>query len=226
MPLVDASLAFAEELEQRDAALAERLALLGDLGLRVDDLRAQVERLGRFLDRLPAELAQLDVTRAQAEGDLAVARTALERARHSSERARGEDAVAAARKYEARAATDARTREERRTRLAARREGLEQEADAADAGSRSLEAQAHELAAELERAPRVTRPDPPVGGLDGLREWGSRAHAAVFVARSGLETEREQVVREANELAGSVLGEPVYATSVAAVRRRLEERLP
>ncbi|MBA3788673.1 MAG: hypothetical protein H0X21_08270, partial [Actinobacteria bacterium] len=56
-------------------------------------------------------------------------------------------------------------------------------------------------------------------------EWVSRAHAAVFVARSGLETERERVVREANELAASVLGEPFSATSVDVVRKRLEQRL-
>ena len=67
-------------------------------------------------------------------------------------------------------------------------------------------------------------PEPPGPGIEGVLEWAARAHAAVFVARSGLETERERVVREANELAASVLGEPLYATSVALVRQRLEER--
>jgi hypothetical protein len=47
----------------------------------------------------------------------------------------------------------------------------------------------------------------------------------VLVARGGLETERERIVREANELASSVLGEPLYTASVAVVRRRLEEQL-
>jgi hypothetical protein len=71
----------------------------------------------------------------------------------------------------------------------------------------------------------VAAPEPPGPGIAGVLEWAASAHAAVLVVRSGLETERERVVREANELASSVLGEPLYATSVAAVRRRLEGRL-
>ena len=71
----------------------------------------------------------------------------------------------------------------------------------------------------------MAAPDPPERGLDGLADWGARAHAAVFVARSGLETERGRVVREASELAASVLGDPLAATSVAGIRERLEERL-
>ena len=85
---------------------------------------------------------------------------------------------------------------------------------------------AHGGHTELESAPRVAHPEPPAPGIEGVLEWAARAHAAVFVARSGLETERERVVREANELAASVLGEPLYATSVALVRQRLEERAP
>jgi hypothetical protein len=43
----------------------------------------------------------------------------------------------------------------------------------------------------------------------------------VFVARSGGIREREAVVREANELAAAVLGEPVAGASVASVVARL-----
>jgi len=222
---VDASLAFAAELEQRDAALAERLADLADLGRRVDEIRAEAEQLGRFLARLPLDRTQLDAALADAERDREAARTALEQARRPVERARGEEAAATARRHEAHAATDVRTTEERRSRLVARRKELEREADAAAAAAQSLAARGRELAAELETTPRVAGPEPPAPGLDALADWGSRAHAAVFVARSGLETERERVVREANELAASVLGEPLYATSVSLVRERLEERL-
>ena len=45
------------------------------------------------------------------------------------------------------------------------------------------------------------------------------------MARAGLEAERERIVREGNELASSVLGEPLYTASVAQVRKRLEEAL-
>jgi hypothetical protein len=222
---VDASLAFAAELEQRDAALAARIAHLGELGRRVDEIRAKAEQLGRFLERLPLDRKQLETALADAERDREAARTALDEARRAVKRARGESAAATARRHEAHAASDVRTTEDRRGRLVARREELEREADAAAAGSQSLAAHSRELAAELEAAPRVAGPEPPASGLDALADWGSRAHAAVFGARSGLETERERVVREANELAASVLGEPLYTTSVAVVRERLEERL-
>jgi hypothetical protein len=59
-------------------------------------------------------------------------------------------------------------------------------------------------------------------GLDGIDEWGSRVAAALLVVRSGLDTERERLVREANELAASVLGDRDVGTSVALVRARLE----
>jgi len=49
--------------------------------------------------------------------------------------------------------------------------------------------------------------------------------AALFVVRGQREGERERLVREANELGGSVLGEQVAGASVALVRRRLEEAL-
>jgi len=222
---VDASLAFAAELEQRDTVLADRIGLLVDLGRRVDEIRAQAERLGQFLERLPRDRQQVETTLADAERELEAARTAHNQARRALERARSEDAAATARRREAHAATDVRTTEERRGRLIARREELEQATAAADTEARSLDARGRELAAELEAAPRVAGLAPPTAALDGLAEWVSRAHAAVFVALSGLETERERVVREANELAASVLGEPFSATSVAVVRKRLEERL-
>lgn len=222
---MDASLAFAAELEQRDAALAERHADLAGLGRRVEAIRAEAEQLSRFLGRLPVEREQLDGTLADAERDLEEARKALEQVRRTVARARGEGAAAAARRHEAHAETDVRTTEDRRIRLIARREALERNAEAAAADSQSLAARGRDLAAELEAMPRVAGPEPPAPGLDALADWGSRAHAAVLVARSGLATERELVVREANELAASVLGEPLSATSVAHVRERLEERL-
>jgi hypothetical protein len=62
---------------------------------------------------------------------------------------------------------------------------------------------------------------PPAAGLGGVVAWAVAARAAVFVARSGGIREREAVVREANELAAAVLGEPVAGASVASVVARL-----
>ena len=221
---MDASLAFAVELEERDAALIDRLTLLVDLARQVDETRARAVQLGRFVERLPRDREQLAATLAEAERDLDTAAQEHAQARREVERARGEDAAATARRHEAHVATDTRTAAERRARLVARRDELDRAELAAAEEIRVLDERGRELAAELDAAPRVASPEPPEVGLLGLADWGARALAAVFVARSGLETERERVVREANELAASVLGEPLYAASVAAVRERLQER--
>ncbi|MCP9486727.1 MAG: hypothetical protein MSC30_12765 [Gaiellaceae bacterium MAG52_C11] len=223
---MDTAVAFAAELEQRDAALAERLAFLVELGRRVDETKVRAEQTGGFLERLPRDRERLEATLAESERNLDAAQTELAEARRAVERARSDDAKANAGRRDANATTDVGAAEERRAQLAARREELEREEAAAVDEIRELDLQARVLAMELETAPRVAAPDRPAAGLDGLVDWASRAHAAVFVARSGLETERERVVREANELAASVLDEPLYATSVALVLERLEERFP
>jgi hypothetical protein len=43
----------------------------------------------------------------------------------------------------------------------------------------------------------------------------------LLLVRAGLAAEREAVVREANELGSSLLGEPLGATTVARVRERV-----
>src|SRR5205807_250420 len=49
--------------------------------------------------------------------------------------------------------------------------------------------------------------EPPAPGLAAVLDWSSRARGAVFVARGGLEQERERIVREAQELGATFLGE-------------------
>ena len=74
---------------------------------------------------------------------------------------------------------------------------------------------------------RVTeaRATAPGMTLDEVEEWGARVRSALFVARGTLETERERIVAEANALGTAVLGESLGRSSVAVVRRRLEESL-
>ena len=83
------------------------------------------------------------------------------------------------------------------------------------------------MAAEIRccRGSPTARRDDPGETLDGIDEWGARVRSSLFVARGTLETERERIVVEANALAAAVLGESLGASSVAVVRRRLEERL-
>ena len=223
---MDPRLDFARELERRDEAVAERLDALARLGAEIDRIRARATAIGEFFARLPAERDQAARAREDAESALHAARRAeyeaaaqVESARGDDERARAEGALAAAR-------ADVRAAEERRQRALDRGASLEQEADQLEAEARDVERAAAEAAAALADAPRVSATAPPAEGLDEVLAWGARAHAAVLVARGGLEGERERIVREANELASSVLGEPLYASNVASVRKRLEERLP
>jgi hypothetical protein len=62
----------------------------------------------------------------------------------------------------------------------------------------------------------------PGEGPAALVEWASRAHAALFVASGSVDTQRERVIREANELATAILGEPTYGSTVAQARARVE----
>jgi hypothetical protein len=84
---------------------------------------------------------------------------------------------------------------------------------------------AAQIAAELARAPRIAEGPglEPGTSLAELEEWGLLVRSTVLVARGGLEADREQLVVEANALAAGVLGDQLGASSVAVVRRRLEQ---
>jgi hypothetical protein len=110
-------------------------------------------------------------------------------------------------------------------RTSGRRAALEREAEEAQGRAAELAAAAAAASRELEAAPRVRLAVAPGGELEDVVDWAARAHAAILVARSGLETERDRIFREANELGSSVLGEPLQSTNVTLVRRRVEERL-
>ena len=222
---MDARLAFAVELEQLDATLAGRIGELGELSAEVERIRARAAGIRSLLADVPAERAHLDEADAEAARLLAQATAAAAEAAATLAGARGADSRAAAHAASGRAEAVVRSEEERRDRLAGRRARLEQEAEQLAAEAVDLERQARELAGLLGRSPRVSSIAPPAPGLDRLVDWGARAHAALLVARSGLESERDRIVREANELAASVLGEPLHTASVAHVRRRLEAEL-
>ncbi|MDQ3891244.1 MAG: hypothetical protein M3312_11945, partial [Actinomycetota bacterium] len=63
----------------------------------------------------------------------------------------------------------------------------------------------------------------PGPGLAGVSTWATSARAALFVARGGLVSEREAVIRQANELGALVLGEPLTSATPSLVARRIEE---
>jgi cell division septum initiation protein DivIVA len=118
---------------------------------------------------------------------------AREHARHAVERALDHIAVA----------------QSRLDRAEAARDGLEREVDELP----------RELEALAERA-RSTPQTPQLGG--SLVDWASRAHAETFVAAGRIDTERERIIREANELASMLLGEATYGSTPAQALARVE----
>ena len=169
----------------------------------MEELRRQAEALAGRLIRLPAERGRLATACAAAEDVVRAARRELEQA--------GEDEVAAARHGLERAQAGLDD-------VDAAAAALERDAAAAEAGRERLETgvrAAAERLAGLERVHPVAAPRP---GLAGVLDWSSRARAAIFVARSGLEQERERVVREAEELGASLLNEQIYTVKALADR--------
>jgi len=216
-----------EELARADEQHARALAELDELAAPTAGIRSDSDRLARFLEEAPTEARRLEAALAEAAADRAQRERAVGEARDQIEAAasgREAEPAAAARRDVVRA-EDALALARRRVdaaeaAVAAHRERV------ADAGREAgaVEARAHALAAALRGVPRVateagTAPPP---GLTGVSDWASTAGAALFLARGAVGAERDAVIRQANELASAVLGEPIAAASVDVVRRRLE----
>lgn len=227
-----ALLAHAIELERRDTAVAAELATIEGLMQRVAALRAQAADVGAQLGALPDEqaaAASAEVVARSAQ-EAAVAALEVAEARVAAlERARRprQDELDQAGRELVRAREDLHDTGVRVDRIVARRaelDGLERTLrEAADA----LTTDAHAVADEIGPIAYVTdagKGDPGVS-LDELERWGAQARAALFVARGTLASQRERIVIEANTLGSAVLGEPLGASSVALVRRRLEQAL-
>ena len=202
-------------LAERDAVLAEETERLQALDAQVATLRARAEAIDAFFAAYPeeerrrraeveaaeAELARRRAELADAERELAAAHddAARERARHAVSRANDHIAVAAA------------TVE----RAAAAAAELERDASTLPEELPLLEARARAVAEAVEHVPR------PGHGVRALVEWASHAHAELFVATRQIAAERERLIREANELATSLLGEPTYGSTVAQLAERV-----
>jgi len=226
----DRRLAFIRELEQADEAAAAVLTELDELYAACEAVRRRALELEAFFVRLPAERAAAALGAEKARSGLDERRAAAERARdelRAAQAAGDDERLAAARRFDVRA-RDALGTAERLLREAEEQAAqLEAHAEAAGGEAADLARRASELAAALAERPRlaVEAGAPPGEGLTGLAEWGTRARAALLVARGQLAAERDAVVRQANELGALVLGEPLTATSAAGVARRLEREL-
>jgi chromosome segregation ATPase len=195
-------------------------------------VRAQAAETSAGLERVPREREELTERRTDANAAAENARSALADAEWrlaelESARRRREDAIDRARSelQTARDALDDALAQ--LDRLSLREKELVVEQGSLEAWRERLIDDAAAIAAELGSLERVAEPArrSPGTTLAELDEWGGQVRAALFVARGTLEAERERIVVEANALGAAVLGEQLGGSSVALVRRRVEERL-
>jgi chromosome segregation ATPase len=227
----DRALELARRLEDDDERLAAVLDEVGVLEREVAALRERANALARFVASAPERLTAADDTIDEARRELERRRDQMARAEAelaSAGRSRDERRLASAQRALERARdslTAGERRLERATAARAELEGRVAEADVVVVPQ--LEEQSRALSERVAAVPRIsaTGVAPPDSGLDGIDDWASRVAAALFVVRSGLETERDHLIREANELAASVLGDSAADTSVALVRARVERAL-
>jgi chromosome segregation ATPase len=219
----DRSLALAADIERRDGDVAAALGLVAHLSRRAEDIRVRCEELQLFLDSVPGELARLERSEAEARDAAATAAAALAEIEKEAVAHRTDD-VEQALESARRTATESAARHRH---VVDEQAALRETETLSRSEIAELVRQAVEVAHRIEYVPTVSQSgrEPPGETLAELAEWGRRVHAALFVVRGQLEAERDRLIREANELAGAVLGEQLAGSSVALVRRRLEEAL-
>jgi len=214
------------ELEARDEALAAAIADLLALEHETERLRVRATEIEALRERLPEERRALAQRLADGRDELDRRRADARRAQEELARAEekgNRDQIAAARRALVWATDEASSAAKRVARIEQLRDDLEREATEAEQQAPTLEERAAQTAVELARVERLNATAVPGPGLAAVIDWAARERAPLLVARSSMERERESVVREANELGAAILGEPLIATSVASVRRRLEE---
>jgi predicted nucleic acid-binding Zn-ribbon protein len=227
----DTLLAVADELVRRDDEVAATLRTVSELSHRAGEIRARSAEVRALLDAAPGELAEIDRQAAAARDALAVSEEAFEGAEQrlreiDARRARDDEQAVAERELKAAQELVADSAATAR-RVANEREELTGSTAAARIEAAGLVEEARRVAEELQAVPRISQSgrQTPSDDLERLDEWASRVHASLLVVRGQLEGERDRLVREANELGSAVLGEQVAGSSVALVRRRLEEAL-
>jgi hypothetical protein len=211
------------QLERADEALAAKLAEVDELYAAVEELRGRALEVRELLATLPERRAAAAVAVHEAEEALGEARAAAEQAAGALAQA-GEEQLAEARRRELATRDSLSVAERRAVAARAHAAELDERSAAADSEARALEARAVDLAELLAGRPGLA--DEAVGAPDddgdGVAEWGTRARAALLVARSQLAAERDAVVRQAHELAASVLGEALPPLGTREIVRHVE----
>jgi len=191
----------------------ERLRALAD---EVESVRARAEAVESFFADYSDQESRRRAATATAREHAAQRTEAARRAAADLEAARGEEQRAAAEQTVARADDRVAVAEARVARAEEAERKLEREAAAHQGEVPLLEQAAQRVSRELPDLP----PEPK--GPRDLLDWASRARATLFVAESGIDTQRERLIREANELGTMLLGEPTYGSTAAQVQARVE----
>lgn len=206
------------------------LAEVDALAEEVERIREEAAAARERLERLPGERAAARVEREEARALAAGRHEAQEAAaaalaKAEAEAGRDEAWIVEARREELRARDLLSSAERRAERARADEDRLEGEKAALAQTVQELAERARRLADELARRPGLseTAGPPAEAGPAELAAWATETRAALFVARGRLASEREAVIRQANELGALVLGEPLTAQSAALVARRVEE---
>ncbi|MER3410584.1 MAG: hypothetical protein C4306_10985 [Thermoleophilia bacterium] len=221
------ALAIARALEARDRELAVSIAELRNLEREVESLRGQAQEIQAALASYPAERVALEERRGRAWEELARRRALKEEAEQALQEAQARDSHttrAEAEREVARARQAVANAEGVLARIDRSLHALEQRRQGAERAWPVLAGAALRVQAQLQARARVDTPECVPSGPDDLVLWASRARAALFLARSGLERERDGVVREANEMGASLLQDPLFAGGAAGLRHRLESR--
>ena len=195
-------------LADLDAVLSAGAARLRQLDGEVGSLRARAEAIDAFSEAYPDEEARRGRERREAEEELERRRGELAEAERMLAEA-DEEAHAHAEQVVARAIDHVAVAESRLARGESAYAALERDAAALP---RELD--------ELEGRARAVPDVPPPGR--SLVEWAAHAHAELFVAAGQIAAQRESVIREANELASMLLGEPTYGSTVTQALTRVE----
>ena len=208
MAVDDRALSELKALAARDGELAERRAELTRRDAQVASIRSRAEEIAAALATQPAERrrreGELDEARAELErrrGELGHAERVLEEAQGDEDREHARLAIDRALDHIAVA----------QARL-----------DRAEAAVAEVEGEALELPRRLERLEAEARALGAPQLVGSLVDWASRAHAEAFVAGGQIDSERERIGREANELASMLLGEPTYGSTPAQALGRVE----
>lgn len=204
------------DLDRRDAELGARADQLREADTAVAAIRERADAIAAFFASYPHEDGRLRAAVAAARAELAAREEGCRAAQAEVDGARNDDERALARHALQRASDHLVVAGAAVERALAEHDALDGEASALPAELDRLEERSRLVAASISDVP------PPGEGPAALAEWASRAHAALFVASGSVDSQRERVIREANELATAILGEPTYGSTVAQARARVE----